>query len=53
MQGRESISVPRIPEVNKFYSNEFGSSAPVSLMHAEIAHPARFNMHFLLVVCFR
>ena len=48
MQGRELISVPRIPEVNKLYSNEFGSSAPVSLMHAEMAHPARFDMHFFV-----
>ena len=37
----------------KLYVNEFVSFCPRKSVHAEIALPALFIMHFLLVVCFR
>jgi len=51
MQGRSYLSSRILKK--KLYSNEFRKFCPRKSVHVEIAHPARFIMHFLLVVCFR
>jgi hypothetical protein len=47
----DAVSSPHFPI--KLYVNEFSKFCPRKSVHAEIALPALFIMHFLLVVCFR
>jgi hypothetical protein len=48
-----AISKSLHPDPKKLYVNEFREFCPCKSVHAEMALPALFIMHFLLVVCFR